>query len=147
MEPEPTGSANRPFLGPPVAGRRLEKGIGRMAFPDEQAELLAVGDPCAEALEPAVPEARRLVTPLVVRARLAVVGPGVVPGSDLDLEGPRRVLEDAKRRVAVAVEQAADEVRRNAQLAWVPAQGVPAPELPVDLVLQVGEEPGANVEA
>ena len=147
MEADATAPRHRPGRLPePAPGRGLQisAGGGPERTKQEKSPLRAFG-PLARRQE-ATQKPLRLFRPLVVRPRLAVVRPGVVPGADVGAHRRARPLEQAEGEVAIAVEEPADRVDRHLeQRAFREADRGP-PEGAIVALREVVEEPGADVE-
>ena len=76
--------------------------------PDAQHRL--VHDAGVDALEPVVPPAQRVLQEADLGTGGDLVGPGMGPGADEPLAGPRQALHETQHGVGVAVGPAADRV-------------------------------------
>src|SRR6185437_9758915 len=137
MQRDHSATGYRPIGEAPPTGHERDSVARGMRIANEQQQPRLAQEPAVSAFEPMVPPAYRPRPPFVVGARCPVVGPIVLPGADLGLDGNPKALEQPWDGIAVAVEQSADQVDRDRDPLGMKSGRPVAPELAVAIVAEI----------
>ena len=134
----------RVFLAP-YARYVLEVGIRWMPVLHIDDQLWIVEHAGISPLEPVVPPADSLITPLDLGSGNGIVGEGVIPGSDDRANRSFDVLQHLGDAIAISIKQAADQKAWNPDIVlWTHGR---APERTIVLVLEIEQRPRRGFES